>query len=96
MLLLARQPWIEKSLANWHLGDGTLILYDMTSSFLEGQCCPLAAFGYSRDGKKGKKQITFGLLCSRDGCPVAVEVFAGNPWGSAPTTSSSSSRATPM
>ena len=76
--LLARQPWIERSLANRHLGDGTLILYDMTSSFLEGQCCPLAAFGHSRDGKKGKQQITFGLLCSRDGCPVAVEVFAGN------------------
>ena len=76
--LLARQRWIEQSLANRHLGDGTLILYDMTSSFLEGQCCPLAAFGHNRDAKKGKKQITFGLLCSRDGCPVAVEVFAGN------------------
>ena len=76
--LRERQPWIEKSLANRHLRDGTLILYDMTSSFLEGQCCPLAAFGHSRDGRRGKKQITFGLLCSRDGCPVAVEVFAGN------------------
>ena len=76
--LLARQPWIERSLANRHLTDGTLILYDMTSSFLEGQCCPLAAFGHSRDGRRGKKQITFGLLCARDGCPVAVEVFAGN------------------
>ena len=75
--LRQRQPWIEKSLAHRHLG-GTMILYDVTSSFVEGKCCPLAAFGHNRDGKKGKKQITFGLLCARDGCPVAVEVFAGN------------------
>ena len=75
--LLGRQRHIERSLANRHLG-GTLILYDVTSSFLEGQCCPLAAFGHNRDGKKGKKQIVFGLLCAADGCPVAVEVFAGN------------------
>jgi hypothetical protein len=76
--LRKRQPWIERSLANRHLGDGTLILYDMTSSFLEGRCCPLAAFGHSRDGRRGKLQITFGLLCAADGCPVAVEVFPGN------------------
>ena len=50
----------------------------MTSSYLEGECCPLAAFGYNRDGKQGKKQITFGLLCAADGCPIAVEVFRGN------------------
>ncbi len=74
-----RQPWIEKSLANRHLqGEKTLVLYDVTSSYLEGQCCPLADFGHSRDRKKGKKQIVFGLLCAADGCPVAVEVFAGN------------------
>ena len=76
--LLPRQRWIEKSLARRHLSGGTLILYDVTSSYLEGRCCPLAAFGYNRDGKKGKKQIVFGLLCAADGCPVAVEVFAGN------------------
>ena len=77
--LLARQPWIERSLANRHLKDGrTLILYDVSSSYLEGRCCPLAAFGHNRDGKKGRQQITYGLLCAADGCPVAVEVFAGN------------------
>ena len=77
--LLERQPWIERSLANRHLkGGNTLILYDVSSSYLEGRCCPLAAFGHNRDGKKGKRQITYGLLCAADGCPVAVEVFAGN------------------
>ena len=76
--LVRRQPWIERSLANRHLRDGTLILYDVSSSYLEGECCPLAAFGYNRDGKKGKKQITFGLLCAADGCPIAVQVFEGN------------------
>ncbi len=73
--LRQRQPWIEKSLANRHLGNGTLILYDVSSSYVEGRCCPLAAFGHNRDGKKGKKQITFGLLCATDGCPVAVEAY---------------------
>ena len=73
-----RQTWIERSLANRHLRGKTLILYDVSSSFVEGACCELAAFGHNRDGKKGKKQITFGLLCAPDGCPVAVEVFAGN------------------
>ena len=76
--LLKRQRWIERSLANRHLHDATLILYDVTSSYLEGRCCPLAAFGHSRDGKKGKMQVVFGLLCSADGCPIAVEVFRGN------------------
>ena len=76
--LRQRQRWIEDSLARRHLQGGTLVLYDVTSSYLEGRCCPLAAFGYNRDGKKGKKQIVFGLLCSQDGCPVAVEVFPGN------------------
>ena len=77
--LLARQPWIERSLTNRHLeGENTLILYDVSSSYLEGRCCPLAAFGHNRDGKKGKMQVTYGLLCAADGCPVAVEVFAGN------------------
>ena len=57
---------------------GALILYDVSSSYLEGKCCPLAAFGYNRDGKRGKRQIVYGLLCSAEGCPVAVEVFDGN------------------
>ena len=72
-----RQRWIERSLARRHLGH-TLVLYDVTSSYLEGRQCPLAAFGHNRDGKKGRQQIVFGLLCAADGCPVAVEVFAGN------------------
>ena len=55
-----------------------MVLYDLTSSYLEGHCCPLAKRGYSRDGKRGKLQIEFGLLCDREGCPVAVEVFDGN------------------
>ena len=76
--LLERQPWIERSLANRHLRDGTLVLYDVSSSYVEGRKCPLAAFGHSRDGKKGKMQITYGLVCSGDGTPVAVEVFSGN------------------
>ena len=76
--LLPRQRWIETSLANRHLHDATLILYDVTSSHLEGRLCPLAAFGYSRDGKQGKQKIVFGLLCAANGCPLAVEVFAGN------------------
>ena len=76
--LLARQQWIQTSLANRHLKDATLILYDVSSSYLEGRLCPLAAFGYNRDGKRGKQQIVFGLLCAADGCPLAVEVFAGN------------------
>ena len=80
--LLERQPWIERSLANRHLkGSNTLILYDVSSSYLEGRCCPLAAFGHNRDGKKGKMQVIYGLLCAADGCPVAVEVFAGNAGG---------------
>jgi hypothetical protein len=73
-----RQPAIEKALARRHLQDGTLVLYDVSSSYLEGRCCELARFGYNRDGKRGKLQIVYGLLCAADGCPVAVEVFEGN------------------
>lgn len=69
---------IETALAKRHLRDGCLVLYDLTSSYLEGRHCELARFGYSRDGKKDKLQIVFGLLCAADGCPVAVEVFEGN------------------
>jgi len=72
------QPRIEKALAKRHLRDGCLVLYDLTSSYLEGRHCELARYGYSRDGKRDKLQIVFGLLCAADGCPVAVEVFDGN------------------
>ena len=76
--LLERQDSIERRLAKRHLQDGALVLYDLTSSYLEGRHCPLAKHGYSRDGKRGKLQIEFGLLCNHEGCPVAVEVFDGN------------------
>ncbi len=76
--LLARQGAIETALARRHLKGGTLVLYDVSSSYVEGRCCPLAKRGYNRDGKKGKLQIVYGLLCAADGCPVAVEVFDGN------------------
>ena len=73
-----RQPAIETALAKRHLKNGTLVLYDVSSSYLEGSCCPLAHRGYSRDGRKGTLQIVYGLLCAPDGCPVAIEVFDGN------------------
>jgi hypothetical protein len=76
--LLARQPAIETALARRHLRGGMLVLYDVSSSYLEGRCCALARLGYNRDGKKGKLQIVYGLLCAADGCPVAIEVFAGD------------------
>jgi hypothetical protein len=77
-VLGAAQPAIERALARRHLKDGTLVLYDVTSSYLEGRCCELAGFGYSRDGRPDRPQIVFGLLCAADGCPVAVEVFEGD------------------
>jgi hypothetical protein len=76
--LLERQPAIETALAKRHLQNGTLVLYDVSSSYLQGRCCPLARRGYSRDGRKGSLQIVYGLLCAPDGCPVAIEVFDGN------------------
>jgi len=76
--LLERQPQIEAALARRHLSNGTLVLYDVTSSYLEGRCCPLAQRGYNRDRKRGKLQIVYGLLCAPDGCPVAIEVFEGS------------------
>ena len=76
--LLANQGRIEKALAQRHLKDGMLVMYDLTSTWFEGRTCPLAQLGHSRDRKSGKLQIEFGLLCSADGCPVAVEVFEGN------------------
>jgi len=76
--VLARQERIESALAARHLGEGTLVLYDVTSSYFEGKTCPLAQYGHNRDGKKDKAQIVFGLLCDVGGRPVAVEVFEGN------------------
>jgi hypothetical protein len=73
-----RQPAIETALAKRHLKNGTLVLYDVSSSYMEGSCCSLAHRGYSRDGRKGTLQIVYGLLCAPDGCPVAIEVFDGN------------------
>ena len=72
--LLKRQDAIERRLARRHLEDGALVLYDLTSVYLEGRHCPLGRRGYSRDGKRGKLQIEFGLLCDAEGRPVAVEV----------------------
>ena len=76
--LLERQPQVEAALARLHLKNGTLVLYDVSSSYLEGRCCELARLGYNRDGKRGKLQIVYGLLCAPDGCPVAIEVFEGD------------------
>jgi Transposase DDE domain len=76
--LLARQGRIEAKLAERHLRSGGVVLYDLTSSYLEGKTCPLGARGYNRDGKRGKLQINYGLLTDRRGCPVAVSVFEGN------------------
>ena len=75
--LLARKERVERALARRHLEPGSFVLYDLSSSYLEGRCCPLAALGYSRDGRRGKLQITYGLTCSPQGRPVASEVFAG-------------------
>jgi Transposase DDE domain len=76
--LLSQQARIEQRLARRHLSQGTLVLYDVSSTYFEGRTCPLARHGYSRDGKRDKLQIVFGLLCASDGCPIAVEVFEGN------------------
>jgi hypothetical protein len=80
--LLERQDRIERTLARRHLpGDGernAFVLYDLSSSYMEGRCCPLARLGYSRDGVKGKLQVNYGLICSPEGRPVGVRVHAGN------------------
>ena len=76
--LLERQDDIEKKLANRHLENNGLTLYDLTSSYFEGETCPLAALGHNRDGKKGKLQVNYGLLTNRKGIPVSVSVFEGN------------------
>jgi transposase len=76
--LLERQGAIQKRLAKRHLGPGSLVLYDLSSSYFEGTTCPLARRGYSRDGKKGTLQVNYGVLTDRRGCPVAVSVYEGN------------------
>jgi len=76
--LLDRQPGIETKLARRHLSEGGIVLYDLTSSYLEGENCSLAALGHNRDGKKGKLQVNYGLLTDARGCPVSVSTFSGN------------------
>ena len=76
--LLERQARIENGLARRHLEDGVLVLYDVSSSYFEGRRCPLARYGHSRDHRKDRPQIVYGLLCTREGLPIAVEVFDGN------------------
>ncbi len=72
------QSFIETTLARRHLKNGALLLYDVTSTYLEGRCCELARYGHSRDHRRDRAQLVIGLLCAADGCPVAVEVFEGN------------------
>jgi hypothetical protein len=74
----SQQDRIERGLARRHLKDGTLVLYDVSSSYLEGRCCELAQYGYSRDHRSDRPQIVYGLLCDRDGRPIAIEVFEGD------------------
>jgi hypothetical protein len=74
----SEQDFIEAALARRHLRGGALLLYDVTSTYLEGRCCELAQRGYSRDHRRDRPQIVIGLICAVDGCPIAVEVFAGN------------------
>jgi hypothetical protein len=76
--LLERQDRIQKKLASRHLSPGGLVLYDLSSSYFEGSCCPLAKLGYSRDGRRGLLQVNYGLLTDPRGCPVAVSVHEGN------------------
>lgn len=76
--LLERQDRIEQKLAKRHLDDDAMALYDLTSSYVEGDKCPLAKRGYNRDGKKGKLQVNYGLLADQQGRPIAVSVFDGN------------------
>jgi hypothetical protein len=75
--LAGRQARIEDHLAKRHLRDGEMVLYDVSSSYFEGRSCPLGRLGYSRDGQKNLPQIIYGLLCDKEGRPVAVEVFTG-------------------
>jgi len=76
--LLERKERIEKKLAERHLAEGCLVLYDVTSSYYEGRTCPLARFGHDRDGQKGRPIIVYGVMTDREGCPISVRVYPGN------------------
>jgi transposase len=76
--LLQRQGQIQKKLAARHLSEGSLALYDLSSSYFEGRCCPSAKIGYSRDGKRNTPQVNYGLLTTRAGCPIGISVYEGN------------------
>jgi transposase/ribosomal protein L35 len=76
--LLPRKERIEKKLAERHLADGSLVLYDVTSSYYEGRTCPLARWGHDRDGQKGRPIIVYGVMTDREGCPISVQVYPGN------------------
>ena len=76
--LAARQEKIQDALAARHLAGGTLVLYDVSSAAFEGRTCPLGAIGHPKDGVRGRLQIVYGLLTSKEGVPVAIEVFEGN------------------
>lgn len=78
--LFERQDAIQRKLAAKHLNDNSIVLYDITSSYLEGEYeeSEIVTYGYNRDKKKGREQIVIGLICNREGCPIAVEVFRGN------------------
>ena len=82
---------IETILAKRHLTTSMMVLYDVSSSYMAGRCCPLAKRGYSRDGRKGTPQITYGLPCAPDGRPVAIEVFDGADTGHHASTATMSS-----
>jgi transposase len=76
--LLKRQSRIEQKLAQSHLSEGSMALYDISSSYVEGEHCPLAKFGHHRDGKNGKKMIVYGLLTDSEGCPISIQAYPGN------------------
>ena len=81
--LLSRQQRIERTLAARHLEQGGFVLYDLSSSYVEGRCCELAELGHDRDGKRRKPQVNWGLVCSPEGRPVAVRCI---PADRGPTT----------
>lgn len=76
--LVARQQQIENKLARKHLDEGAPVFYDVTSSYYEGRCCPIARFGHNRDGKKGRPIVVYGVMTDGEGRPVSVDVYAGN------------------
>ncbi len=76
--LLSRQQRIERKLAKHHVGEGDILMLDVSSSYFEGQSCPLAQYGYSRDHRRDRPQVIYALLCTAEGCPLAIEAFAGN------------------